>query len=161
MDRAALRAYLNDHLAGSTSALDLARRRAAGAEGDLGPLFEGLAAELELERRFLREAMAVAGFAPQPQRQALAVAVAWMDVLRRRRRPPNLVRDLELLATGVRGKELLWATIGAVSLVGIPLLEDDDLKRLQEMASAQSRELRRQHDLAVERELIAGRPPAR
>jgi hypothetical protein len=155
MHRDALRAYLNDHLAGSTSALDLARRRASGAEGQLGRLFEGLAAELELERRFLREAMAAAGVGPQPHKQALTVAAAWMDALRPRQ-APNLVRDLEIMATGVRGKELLWATIAALSVAGAPLLERGDLIRLQEMAAAQSQELRRQHDRAVEREL-AGR----
>ena len=159
MDRAALRVYLNDHLAGSTSALDLVRRRASGAEGDLGRVFEGLAAELELEQRFLREAMAAAGVGPQAHKQALAVAAAWVDVLRPRRQPPNLVRDLEVIATGVRGKELLWATIDALRAVGTILLDPEDLARLQEMAAAQSRELGRQHDLAVRREL-AGRAPA-
>jgi hypothetical protein len=158
MDRDALRAYLNDHLAGSTSALDLVRRRASGAEGDLGRLFEGFAAELELEQRFLRQAMSAAGVGPQPHKQALAVAASWMDALRPRRHAPNLVRDLELMAAGVRGKELLWATIGGLSVPGVPLLERSDLVRLQEMAAAQSHELRRQHDLAVEREL-AGRMP--
>ena len=159
MDRDALRAYLSDHLAGSTSALDLVRRRASGAEGDLGRLFEGLAAELELERRFLREAMAAAGVGPQAYKQALALAASWFDVLRPRRQPPNLVRDLEVIATGVRGKELLWATIGALRLAGTTLLDPEDLAQLDEMAAAQSRELRRQHDLAVQREL-AGRVPA-
>jgi hypothetical protein len=153
MDRDALRAYLNDHLAGSTSALDLVRRRASGAEGDLGRVFEGLAAELELEQRFLREAMAAAGVGPQPHKQALALAAAWVDALRPRRQPPNLVRDLEIVATGVRGKELLWATIGALDVAGVPLLKADDLTRLEEMAAAQSHELQRQHDLAVEHEL--------
>jgi hypothetical protein len=153
MDRAALRVYLNDHLAGSTSALDLVRRRASGAEGDLGRVFEGLAAELELEQRFLREAMAAAGVGPQPHKQALALATAWVDALRPRWQPPNLVRDLEIVATGVRGKELLWATIRALGASGVPLMEADDLTRLEEMAAAQSRELRRQHDLAVQREL--------
>lgn len=153
MNRWALRAYLNDHLAGSTSALDLVRRRAAGAEGDLGRLFQALAAELELEKRFLREAMAAAGVAPQPHKQALAVAASWMDALRPRRQPPNLVRDLEAISSGVRAKELLWATIGALSVAGIPLLERNDLTHLAEMAAAQSGELRRQHDLAVQHEL--------
>ena len=159
MDRAALRAYLNDHLAGSMTALDLVRRRAAVAEGDLGRVFQGMAAELELEQRSLREAMAVAGVAPQPHKQALAIAAAWTDALRPRRRPPNLVRDLEVMASGVRGKELLWATIGTLSVAGTALLEREDLARLEVMAAAQSRELRRQHDLAVEREL-AGRAPS-
>jgi hypothetical protein len=153
MDRDAVRSYLNDHLAGSTSALDLVRRRASGAEGDLGRVFEGLAAELELEQRFLREAMAAAGIGPQPHKQALALAAAWVDALRPRRQPPNLVRDLEIVATGVRGKELLWATIGALDVAGVPLLKADDLTRLEEMAAAQSHELQRQHDLAVEHEL--------
>ena len=153
MDQSALTAYLNDHLAGSTSVLDLVRRRASSAEDDLGRLFEGLAAELELERRYLREAMAEARVLPRSRRQALALAAAWIDALRPRRQPPNLVRDLEIVATGVRGKELLWATIRALGASGIPLLEADDLTRLEEMAAAQSRELRRQHDLAVQREL--------
>jgi hypothetical protein len=161
MDRDALRAYLSDHLAGSTSALDLVRRRASGAEDDLGRVFEGLAAELELEQRFLREAMAAAGVGPQSHKQALAVAAAWMDALRPRRHAPNLVRDLEMMATGVRGKELLWATIGALSIAGVPLLERSDLVRLQGMAAAQSRELRQQHDLAVERELAERAPAGR
>jgi hypothetical protein len=161
MHRDALRVYLNDHLAGSTSALDLVRRRASSVEGDLGRLFEGLAAELELEQRFLREAMAAAGVGPQPHKQALAVAAAWMDALRPRRHAPNLVRDLEIMATGVRAKELLWATIGALSIAGAPLLERSDLVRLQEMAAAQSRELRHQHDIAVQRELAGGTPACR
>jgi hypothetical protein len=160
MHRAALRAYLNDHLAGSVSVLDLVRRRALGAEGELEFVLQGLAAELDLEQRFLREAMAVGGVALQPHKQALAVAAAWADTLRPRR-PPNLVRDLEVIASGVRVKELLWATIGALSDAGTPLLEREDLARLVEMGAAQSHELRRQHDLAVERELAGPERVAR
>jgi hypothetical protein len=154
MERAALRAYLNDHLAGSMTVLDLARRRGDRAEGDLGRFLQAFAAEVELEQRFLRRAMAAAGAAPQLHKEALAVAGSWLDALRPRRRPPSLVRDLEVLATGVRGKEMLWATLGTLEVAGTPLLERADLARLEEMAAAQSREIRRLHDRAARAELV-------
>ena len=58
--------YLNDHLAGSTVGIELARRGAKEYGGtELGAFFAGLAAEIEEDRETLKALMAANGVPPQ------------------------------------------------------------------------------------------------
>ena len=160
MDRAALRDYLNDHLAGSIFAIDLVRRRAELHPGDVGRFFGEFAAELEADQRDLRAAMKEVGAQPQLMKQGLAILGSWVDALRPRRRPPSLVRDLEILASGVHTKGSLWATLRRLADSGSPLLAIEDVDRLQQRAAAQERELSELHDKAVQQEFNVAERPA-
>ena len=88
----------------------------------------------------------------------MASGTAWVDSLRSAINlpgAPNLVRDLELLIIGVRGKELLWK---ALAEIGIET--DPPIRELQDRATAQLESLDVLHNLAVEREFGSGRAPS-
>ncbi len=58
MDTKLLGIYLNDHLAGSTVGLEMAKRAAGSNEGsELGDFLAKLAAEIEAERDTLKSIM--------------------------------------------------------------------------------------------------------
>lgn len=66
--------YLNDHLAGATAGVALARRTAGSNAGtDLGDVLTRLADELEQDRAALREVMGRLGVRPDPVKTAAAV----------------------------------------------------------------------------------------
>jgi hypothetical protein len=157
MDRAALRDYLNDHLAGSTFALDLVRRRAERHPGDIGRVLREFATELEEDQRYLRAAMKEVGAQPQLAKHGLVILGSWVDALRPRRRPPSLVRDIEVLASGVHTKGSLWATLRRLADSGNALLASSDIDRLQQRAATQEHELSVLHDRAVQQDLDGAR----
>jgi hypothetical protein len=107
--------YLNDHLAGSVGAIEMARRAAREHAGtELGAFFSRLAGEIEADHQALRRVMAAAGARPQHAKLALA----WLGekagrlklngrVLRRSPLSPFV--ELEALEVGIYGKQLLLA----------------------------------------------------
>jgi hypothetical protein len=115
--------YLQDHLAGSVAALDIARRRRdAETDGPSKVALERFIQDVEEDRARLRELMSGLGIAPSVSKQAMATGVSWLDAARSAVGPSGLnrIRDLELLLMGVRGKELLWHTLGRVGALDIP-----------------------------------------
>lgn len=62
----ALQVYLEDHMAGSVAASDLARRGAAGNQGPLATFYAGLSREIEADRRTWTRSQPVP--APSPAR---------------------------------------------------------------------------------------------
>ncbi len=67
--------YLNDHLAGATAGVALARRtRASNAETDLGKVLERLAGEVERDRDALEATMKRLGVRRDPVKTAAALA---------------------------------------------------------------------------------------
>jgi hypothetical protein len=118
-----LPSYLQDHLAGSVAALDIARRRRdAEMDGPSKVALERFILEVEEDRERLRELMGGLGIAPSVSKQAMATGVSWLDAARSAVGPSGLnrIRDLELLLMGVRGKELLWHTLGRVGALDPP-----------------------------------------
>jgi hypothetical protein len=109
--------YLNDHLAGATGGLELARRvagshRGPGADSPL----ERLAAEVAQDRAALKDIMAALGI---PVR-AYKVYVAWIGEKAARlklngylmaRSPLSSLEELEMLRLGVEGKAAGWRTL--------------------------------------------------
>src|SRR3954471_12482903 len=92
--------YLNDHLAGSTVGVNLARRL-AGAQ----PVFHELAAEIAQDRETLLALMARLG--GRDSRVKVTVAKAAEQASRAKlgtRRPLNRLEMLEALSLGVEGK---------------------------------------------------------
>src|SRR5688572_2211262 len=109
--------YLNDHLAGATGGLELARRTAGAHRGTAaGTTLTRLATEIQEDRESLLEIM---GVLEVPVRQ-YKVASAWVieKVGRLKlngrlldRSPLSSLVELETLRLGVEGKGCLWRTL--------------------------------------------------
>ena len=70
-----LETYLNDHLAGATAGLDLARRLTEDTEGTpVGAAMQQLADDIEADRAVLEDLVGRLGFEEQTVKQA----AAWM-----------------------------------------------------------------------------------
>jgi hypothetical protein len=113
--------YLNDHLAGATGGLELARRAAGSAAGTeaAGPL-QRFAAEVAEDRAALLEMMAALGV---PVR-SYKVYAAWIGEKAGRlklnghllsRSPLSTLEELEMLRLGVEGKAAGWRTLRALA----------------------------------------------
>jgi hypothetical protein len=111
--------YLNDHLAGSTTAIEMVRRAAEQYDGtQLGAFFAAIGAEIEADRDTLKAVMAANGV--EVQRYKLAAAwVAEKGARLKfngalvRRSPLTPLVELETLAAGIHGKESLWRLLRA------------------------------------------------
>ena len=109
--------YLNDHLAGATGGVELARRVAAWypVPGQQAAL-EGLAADIAQDRQTLLDLMTTLGM---PVRR-YKVGVAWAAEKAGRlklngslltRSPLSNLEELEMLRLGVEGKAAGWRTL--------------------------------------------------
>lgn len=111
--------YLNDHLAGSTTGIELIRRAAGEYEGtELGAFFAEIRAEVEEDRDTLKAMMASNGVEPDRVKVAAAWAAEKAGRLKfngalLRRSPLTPVVELETLAVGIHGKSLLWRVLRA------------------------------------------------
>lgn len=109
--------YLNDHLAGATGGLELARRTAGAHRGtEAGATLTRLAKEIQEDRESLLEIMAALEV---PVRQ-YKVAAAWVAEKAGRlklngrlldRSPLSSLVELETMRLGVEGKACLWRTL--------------------------------------------------
>jgi hypothetical protein len=116
-DQRYLAVYLNDHLAGSTTAIELIRRAVRQYEGtDLGEFLAELEDEIEADRDTLKAFMEANGV--EPDRVKLAAAWVAEKVGRLkfngalvRRSPLTPLVELETLAIGIQGKLLLWRAL--------------------------------------------------
>ena len=147
-----LSTYLNDHLAGSTVGVELARRAAGSNEGtDLGAFLSRLATEIEEDRDTLLAIMDRLGV----KKDRAKVAAGWAGEKVGRLKPNNRlfgysplsrVIELEGLALGVEGKRSLWQVLAELRE---PRLAEFDFDALLERARAQ-------RDQLQERRLAAG-----
>jgi len=112
--------YLNDHLAGSTVGLELARRMAASAEPQFATVLRGLMAEIAEDRSALLAIMASLGI---PVR-GYKVFAAWAGEKAGRlklnghllsRSPLSSLEETEILRLGVEGKAAGWRTLRALA----------------------------------------------
>jgi hypothetical protein len=109
--------YLNDHLAGATGGLELARRVARSHRGPgAGAAVQRLAAEVAQDRAVLEDIMAALGI---PVR-GYKVCAAWIGEKAARlklngylltRSPLSGLEELEMLRLGVEGKAAGWRTL--------------------------------------------------
>jgi predicted DNA-binding ribbon-helix-helix protein len=109
--------YLNDHLAGATAGVELARRSAASNRStDFGPRLEELAAEIEQDRETLAEIMRRLSVGVD----RLKVLASWGAEKAGRLKlngqltgysPLSRLVELEGLVTGIKGKESLWRSL--------------------------------------------------
>jgi hypothetical protein len=109
--------YLNDHLAGATVGLELARRaHGSNSDNDYGPILGGLAAEIAEDRETLIEIMDRLGIG----QDRLKIAAAWVGEKVGRLKlngqifgysPLSRLIELEGLSLGVEGKHSLWSAL--------------------------------------------------
>jgi len=144
-----LEIYLQDHYAGSTGGLELAKRTAKANGGtEFGGPLTRIAGEIREDRNALKRVMARLEVKPAPVKAWLA----WAAEKAGRVKPNGQLRgysplgrmvELEALITGVSGKLSLWRALQQVA-PGEPRLDATQLAELQGRAEDQ---LGRLHDL--------------
>lgn len=122
--------YLNDHLAGATGGLELAKRAAgSNRDSELGGFLERLAAEVAEDRDSLLDAMRALGVRPDPVKRSVGWAAEKLGRLKlngqiRGYSPLSRLVELEGLHVGISGKLSTWQVLAATSadeLAGIDL----------------------------------------
>jgi hypothetical protein len=154
-----LKIYLEDHFAGATAGLELARRAAGANEGSgYGEALERIAQEIEEDREALRAIMTELGVGPD----RLKVAGAWAGEKAGRLKlnghltgysPQSRVVEIEGLVIGVTGKLCLWRALAHVADLE-SRLRVDELDLLAARAERQREELEELRLRAV-REAVA------
>jgi hypothetical protein len=112
--------YLNDHLAGSVMAIEIAKRLSTETAGtELAQFMATFLVEVEADKRTLEGLMDAAGTARNPVKQA----GAWLGEKLSRLKLEASEKDLanlisvETLCMGVQGKIYLWIALGKVAPV--------------------------------------------
>jgi hypothetical protein len=133
-----LDSYLNDHLAGSVSALELTSHWAHLHEGKpLGVFFSNIEAEVRVDQNTLRDLMDSLGI----EESKLRKAGAWAAEKAGRARviiagdepgSLGLVLTLEGLIMGITGKKLMWRSLAVANLPGNSKWNFEELQRRAE-----------------------------
>jgi hypothetical protein len=149
-----LKIYLEDHYAGATAGLELARRTAGANSGTAyGDVLARIALEIEEDRDSLRAIMTTLGVGPD----RFKVAGAWAGEKAGRLKlnghltgysPQSRVIEFEGLLIGVTGKRCLWAALRHVAPQE-PKLDVEDLDGLILRADRQIADLEEQRLKAV------------
>jgi hypothetical protein len=110
--------YLNDHLAGATGGVELARRLRASNEGDpeFGPELAEICAEIEADREALVAILDGFDVGSSRLKPLAAVLAERLGRLKLNGRlwgysPLSRLDELELLQLGVTGKRRLWRAL--------------------------------------------------
>jgi hypothetical protein len=135
-----LRIYLNDHLMGSTTGVELAKRIAGQNAGTpLGDFMKGLTRDIAEDRQELKLVMAQLGVPVNPAK----VAAGWVAERAARLTlngeirgysPLSRLVEIESLSLGIEGKRLLWI---ALTETEADRLGAERLARLTARAEAQ------------------------
>lgn len=141
--------YLNDHLAGATAGVELARRLRASNEDDpeFGPALAEVCAEIEADRETLETVMDRFGVGQGKLKPLAAVLGERLGRLKLNGRlwgysPLSRLEELELLQIGVVGKRRLWRALEHSHAGDLPGF---DLGALAERATEQLRRLEALH----------------
>jgi hypothetical protein len=150
--------YLNDHLAGATFGVDLARQLEARTEGtDFQPEMSRLAAEIEADLDTLTDLMERIGATRNPSKQV----TAWVAEKASQLRLTGLTSGgdelgtflgIEALSLGVEGKASLWTTLRDLR-DQYPELLSADLDDLLQRAQRQRQVLEAERVAAARRSL--------
>jgi hypothetical protein len=146
--------YLNDHLAGSTAALELVRRALrSNSQNEYGPPLARLAAEIEEDRKTLLSIMAGLGVGSDRAKLLAAWAAEKVGRLKLNGRllgysPLSRLMELEVLLLGVTGKLALWRALDQLAPHD-PRLDRGELERLMERAGGQLEEIQELRERAV------------
>jgi len=155
-----LKIYLEDHYAGATAGLELARRTAGANSGNVyGDVLERVAREIEEDRDSLRAIMSALGVGPD----RFKVAGAWAGEKAGRLKlnghltgysPQSRVIEIEGLVVGVTGKRCLWAALRHIAPQEARL-DVEELDRLIARADSQLAALEEQRLRAVSEAVAA------
>jgi hypothetical protein len=144
--------YLNDHLAGATGGVELARRvaRSSLVPVDVG-LLQQLAAEIAADREALLKMMAVLGVPVRGYKHYAAwigEKAGWLKLngYLLTRSPLSSLEELELLRLGVEGKAAGWRTLRTLADRDSRL----DVGRLDELIASARRQADLLEDLRVQ-----------
>ena len=154
-----LDSYLNDHLAGSVSALELLEHWIRVHDGEqLADFFRDIKAEVRQDQEKLREVMQSLRIKQSNVRQAGAWAAEKVGRVRLmiagdEPRSIGLMLTLEGLIMGVTGKKLMWRALAAANL---PQLNGYHFEDVQRRAEQQIERLEAERMRAVP-EAFAGR----
>jgi hypothetical protein len=155
--------YLNDHLAGATLGVELARRlMRSNGPSDYGPSLARLAGEIEEDRSSLVSIMGRLDVREDKVKVAAGWAAEKLGRLKLNGRvrgysPLSRLTELEMLMLGVAGKLALWRSLHLLS-PGESRLDRGELERLIERAEAQRQELETLRERAVSEAFAASRP---
>jgi hypothetical protein len=151
--------YLNDHLAGATLGVGLARRLRSSNQGDgeFGEPLAQLCAEIEEDQRALERLMERQGVSRDPVKPVLAKAAERLGRLKLNGRirgysPLSRVLELEVLSGLVGGKLQLW---NALEQSFGQSLDGFDFHDLAARADSQGQRLEDLHLAAAQRALPA------
>ena len=155
--------YLNDHLAGSTVGVELAKRAAKQNQGTgYGDLLTKVAAEIEEDREALQRLMDTLDV----KRDHPKVMAGWVAEKLGRLKPNGQILgysplsrlvELETLALGITGKLSLWEALTEVAGEDARL-DPEELRRLAERAERQRKKVWHLHQRAA-REAFAAQVP--
>jgi hypothetical protein len=140
VERNPIAIYLNDHLAGATVGVEVARRAANSNKGnEFGAFLQRLAGEVEEDRKVLRSVMSELGVNVNRAKQAAAWGSEKIGRLKPNGQlvgysPLSRVVELEFLAIGITGKLGMWRAFQHV--LEVPLTSAD-LASLIERADRQ------------------------
>ena len=153
-----LRIYLNDHLAGSTGGLGLARRAGENStDPERTKMWNSISEEIAAEREILKRMLERLDF----RRNAVKAVLAWAGEKAGRLKPNGQVTgpsdlgqyvELEMMLLGVTGKLSLWR---ALAVVDDPRLRDFGVDDLIVQAESQRDRLDR-HRLALAPRVFGG-----
>jgi hypothetical protein len=135
-----LESYLNDHLAGSVSALELIGHwRDVQKAEPLGGFFAEAEREIKADQDILRDVMRCLGIKESSVRKAGAwvgekIGRARLMIAGDEPDSLGLVLSLEALIMGILGKKLMWRALAATKL---PKLSKWDFEELQRRAEDQ------------------------
>ena len=153
---ALLATYLNDHLSGATSALELLRHLAEAYAGQEVAYFaDELSDEIAADVATLERIASDLGIGRSPLRKAAAWAVEKVAWLKLRVDDPSmrglhLLESMEALSLGIEGKRLLWVALSAAAAAGSPALAGRDYAGLIARAEAQRAEVERRRVAAAQ-----------
>lgn len=141
--------YLNDHLAGATLGVELARRLRGSNEDDpdFGPVLTEVCAEIEADRETLKAVMDRLEVGQSRFKPLVAALGERLGRLKPNGRlwgysPLSRLDELELLQIGVAGKRRLWRALERTHADDLPRF---DFGGLAERATGQLRDLEALH----------------
>jgi hypothetical protein len=154
--------YINDHLAGATLGVELARRLRSSNRGDaeMGQPLARICKEIEADRDTLAQLMERLGIDPDPVKPVLARVAERLGRLKLNGRilgysPLSRVLELEVLSGLVGGKLQLW---NALEQTFGESLEGFDFHALASRADSQGQRLEDLHLAATLRALPSKKP---
>ena len=153
MQRQPLFVYINDHVAGSVVALKLIEHLISSYDGQpLESFFVDLEREIKSDQVVLKQLLAVAEQKPSFFRNVAGwisekFARSKVKFAGQRMGGLGLLQALEILALGIRGKQLLWRALAVSDWLA---LQDVDLAHLEQRAIEQG-------ERVEEKRLVAAR----